>query len=238
MQSSTVSTITSGTSIQASWPQATASGNLLVALISFNTWPANPSITPPAGWTEAVRSDAATTARAGAVIYYILNAASRSGAEQFTLSADCDCSLELLEYHDSAAGTWALDQVAEQIDTTGSWTASSGTTPTTTANNEVCIALINSRPNGDAGPPYDADQSSPTNSFSMIGQTESRNDPAGVHAGSYERIVSSTGTYGTSVSLVAGCYWAGCIATFSATSAPAVAQLIVIGQAVARSSRW
>ncbi len=175
----------SSTTLVATWPSATLSGSLLVAVVGFSLVPNGSSTwAPPAGWSQMGRIDNATNC--GTAIYAITGAAARSGAETFRItSASRDATLTLIEYTSTATLI---------LSTAGAGTTGSSTAPATnavapdTSGSLVRVAGIVNR-NTDT-------QSAPTNSFVQVAQQQSGNATAGnkVNTGSYERIhTSSTG---------------------------------------------
>lgn len=191
LQQATPVGTTGTTSPAISWPGATTVGNLLIAVVGISLV-GNPSatLTPPSGWTLA--GDIPSAANCQTFVYYIEGAASRSGAETFTLSLVNDTTLFLYEYPGMAA-SGAFDQEGETTGT--SLTASSGTTPTTTATDQLVIAAIANR--------NISTQSSPTNSFTQLDQVQSTNATvtSRVNTGVYALTTAATGTYGTAVTL-------------------------------------
>src|SRR5579859_6030020 len=117
------------------WPVATTASSLLVACVGVN---GSATVSTPAGWTLAVSK--ANGANCSIYIFYIKNAATRSGTESFTLSAgNTTAYVELLEYSNPGGGIFDLTST----DSGSSTTPDSGTPgPALTYTNEVCVAAI------------------------------------------------------------------------------------------------
>lgn len=95
VQFSTPITTTGTGTIAPAWPAATATGNLLIAIISQTRQSSGITFTAPSGW---VQFEAITVANdAKSVAYYIEQAASRSGAETFTSTSTGDMTAMLYE---------------------------------------------------------------------------------------------------------------------------------------------
>jgi hypothetical protein len=153
-----------------------------------------PTITTPSGWTlvgSATRTNVRTS------LYYIQNAATRSGAQAFTLNMNCRSEIALLEYGGIAL-TVALDVSATNNGATT--TVDSGTTGATTQAQELVMAFLF------AG---DAVQGAPSNGFSTVGYVAERFT-------AYEKTVTATGTQNTSATIPAARDWTGIVATFKA----------------------
>lgn len=126
-----------GTSASTSWSSATVKGNLLLAAVAADGTPADltPTITAPSGWTEA---STVTRGLMRMSLFYISNAAVRSGTETFTLSASSYRGMALFEYSGIAI-TSPLDQTATANG--NGTTVSTGTTLTTTQADELWFAV-------------------------------------------------------------------------------------------------
>ncbi len=198
----------------ATWPVATAAGNLLVAIVTIKEPDSGDKTITPTDplWTLAVASEKTGTGRQTTAIYYIENAASRSGIESFAITgvlADQRPAVcELREYSGMAA-SGALDQVASA---TGSGTTiASGTTLATTQADEVVIAGL--------GNVRNLDQSVPTDGHTSVNEGGIASTAGGTNAGirqqTTEKLVTLTDVQSTS-STVTSTEWAAAIATFKA----------------------
>jgi hypothetical protein len=206
--------------IAATWGSTTTAGNLLVAVVGMSAT-SGETITPPAGWTLAAGGTGDNTSSSPHLlvsIYYIENAAARSGSESFSLSGTGVGGgwIELLEYSGMGVTAGPVDKTTGNTGSSSS--PSSGTTASTTTASEVWIAGFST---GSGITSF----SSPTNSFAILDQTTFG---TGLRGGALESIVSSTGAASTGVTS-ANAGWAGAIATFAAagaasgsTSSPAV----------------
>ena len=210
-------TFTGTISGSASWPNPTTAGNLLVAVVSLGLSVNASGIVSaaPSGWVLA--ASRSTTNGTFTYIYYIPNAASRSGSESFTLDQVNDVVVFLYEESGILAAS-PLDQTA--FDNGNVSNPTTGTTATTAQANEVCYGAISNR-NTTA-------QTSPTNSFVQIDQAQSTHTTGSnrVNGGVYRRQVSATGTYGCGVTLSTSRPSSGVIATFKiATTTPVSSDL-------------
>lgn len=183
----------SSTNTAPTWPAATTAGNQLIAIMTWGNGTGN--TTPPSGWTKA--NETAVSTR-GVAIFYIDNAASRSGTESFSTSGTGDEFFVLLEY----SGVQGFDLTASTTGT--STTASSGTTGTTNQVSELAVVGIATSSN--------VDHSSPTNSYTQIYELNTAN----ARGSSYEKNLSAKAATSMDVTLASSTGWAGVIATFKA----------------------
>jgi phosphatidylinositol-3-phosphatase len=183
---------TKGTQASATWPQATAAGDLLVAAVG---WTGPATVTPPAGWTLAVSSGATA-------IYYRQNAPSASGPSTFAFSATANWVLSTSEWSGMAT-SGALDKTAHATGgSTNGTTASSGTTAATSKLVELAIGGIRALAN--------ITESAPTAGFAQLDQRS-----AGANTlGAYDLVTSAAGAQSTSSTLSPSAKWRGVIATF------------------------
>ena len=176
----------------ATWPQATAGGDLLVASLG---WTGSGSPVPPPGWTPAAKIG-------GTALYYLPNAASQSGGVSFSGSNLGGWILDLMEWSGMApAGT--LDRTATH--TTGSVTstiADSGTTSPTSQPSEVAIGAIRALAS--------LTQSNPTDGFTVVDAGTQTSSTLGM----YSKDLAATGPQGFSVTLSKAARSRGLIATF------------------------
>jgi hypothetical protein len=147
-------------------------------------------------------------------IYYIENAAPRSGTETFTLLAGRTelFSVTLLEYA-NIASAGALDQTASATPAPGGTGSlvSSGTTATTTTGNELLLTAIVMPSAGVVT------FSNPTNLFTEIAELPLASGICSGGSVIHERIVSAQGAYGHQATASQSQRWAGAIATFRGT---------------------
>ena len=206
-------TSTSSTSFSGTWTSTTISGRALFAAITIEqpSGVSNPSISVPSGWTkvsEQIQTNGTTC------LAYILNSAARSGAETFTNSTSGSTTRNQVTLFEVSGlvsgGTLDVSTSATAIDTN----AVTGTTGTTTANDEFCIGCIAGAIN------LSMTFATPQNSW-----TEKRNTGAlllgntmgfdwyGVGA-VLTKIVTATGAQATGETASFICQHSGSIATF------------------------
>lgn len=217
----------SSTSLVATWPSATLSGSLLVAVVGQSlvatgstTW------SPPAGWTQVVSVPNATNV--GVLVFERIASAVRSGAETFAItSASRDSTIHLMEY----TSTNPLARSA-----TGTGATGTGTTATTNAVAPATSASI-VRIAGIASRQIDT-HSSPTNGFSQIAQNQSPNVAVGgsfgnrVNTSSHQLIQPSSGAATACGVTISGSRpWAAVEVIWAETAATELRPLIWTGSA-------
>ena len=172
---------------------ATGPGNFLIAaVVARNT------VSTPSGWTLAVSYTAPTTK---AYLFYQENCSSGVTSFSATLGGSAAWVVMLAEYS-GVATSGSIDQTA--TDHTGGGSSTTGTITTTTSA-QLLIGVI-------ADDDNDAPFGTPTNSFALLSEADN-----GFAEGCLlERIVSSTGTYSSSMSSGGGD--SGLIASFKAAS--------------------
>lgn len=207
----------SGTSITVTPTSGPTAGNLQVIAVTYLSSTSNrvSSISQTnCTWSRAVQSN--NTSGVSTDLWYSMNAGSSPGTSiTVTLASSQTYSYAYVEYS-GVATTSALDQTASSQDTEtgspgpgGTPQPQTGTTPTTGQANEVCIGVIG----------FDSNYtiSSANNSFTVVGEASSAPDIALL-----ERIVSSTGAYGSIITYGGATpttwYSAGTIATFKQAS--------------------
>lgn len=176
---------TGGTSLVLTWPHATTAGNLLVAILGFTD--ANAGEHAPVDWSTAVRrSDGPRVNRD--IIYYIPNAASRSGTETFTFDHACDAIGYLIEF-DGIATVSPLDVTADN--SSNSSTPAIVSAQTTTNAEDLIVTAF-----GQTGT---RTFSNPSSGFAIEAQTTIGNyslcwaDRIVLVQGSYDPYVTSSG---------------------------------------------
>lgn len=184
-----------GTSVSATYAVTPTSGNLLVAIIQDNGAGISTTIT---GWIQAVTDSSSGTAEAY-IFYRIAN-----GTESTTVTANNSgatlMNIAIYEYR-GLSTSLVLDKTVSNTGGAGS-SVSTGTTPTTTASNELLVAGV-----GVFG--VTATSPSWTNSFNAISTvTLGTNvtftaDRIVSHTGAYETTLSFTGIANNETALLA-----------------------------------
>jgi hypothetical protein len=175
------------------WPAATTAGSLLVAVISYNSAAADPTL--PSGWSLARRKSTGTNSVA---IAYKEGAASQTVTGNF--SGGTVIAIECAEYRNIVV-TGSLDQIADNSGTSA--TASTGTTSSTVQPYELAIAALSANASA-------VTFSAPTNGFDITGQRNA----SGLTACQMWLATLATGTYAAAATLSASRAWRGIIATF------------------------
>jgi len=188
--------------LQPAWKAPTKTGALLVAVITIGL--SSAAAVTFTDWTAGADSGAvASTPRA--LIYYIEAAASRSGPEtiQLTLANNTAATAQLFEISGISLSS-PLDRNATS--TGSSVSPASGTTAATTRAAEYVIAVL-------ADHRIEA-QTSPTNSFQQLSETQKTASANAVTAGVYGKATTATAAQGVAVTTATSDTWAGAIATF------------------------
>lgn len=196
-----------GTTIAATWPAATGTGNLLILGLAYadNSLTVTPTL--PAGWTSLggpVTALGAGLPKVSCALYYKANATSESGTKTVNFNQSVYASLFLAEW--DGLDLVPLDQQASAT-STGSATATTGTTGATTVGEELSVAIIACNSN--------FTMTSPTNGYTI--QDTKASAAAGtarISAALLYKILTTTGTTGTGVTLSASNPNAGKVATF------------------------
>ena len=177
------------------WPQATSSGDLLVATLG---WTGGGSVTPPSGWRLASQGGT------NVAIFYQAGAPAQTGSGSFTLSVSGNWVLGLTEWSNVASSA-PLDAIGSNTSKALTGTiADSGPTLPTSQPIEVAIAALFA--NGTVT------ESAPTNGFALTDIGQAKADTTG----QYTTILSATGPQQVSATLSAAVKWRGAIATFRA----------------------
>ncbi|MBV9478855.1 MAG: S-layer homology domain-containing protein [Acidobacteria bacterium] len=196
--------------ITGTWPKATRAGSLLVAVVSAsnNSYPIG-NYTVPAGWQLANTYEWNNVKTS---MYYYANSPAGRTTETFTIGNYRDQTLQLIEYLNMAAAS-PEDRTALDGAATSSGTLSSGLTTQTYQSKEVVVTAIATSAN--------TSFSSPTNGFTEIAETVAGNIlTTAVH----ERMVTSLGAYGHTVSAGGTGSWVGIVTTFRAYDTSAALQ--------------
>lgn len=182
----------SGSTISASWDQATLAGSTLLAAVAVGSAAATAVITPPAGWTALGPPVIGPTWSGVMQAFRVYNATSRTGAEVFDLGGGSrDAALALLEY----TGLDGLPEDKKASAFGESTSPTSGTTAATTKANQVALAWIANR-NVDlqGGVPV---------GWAKLGEATSASATVGnrVTLAIYEQVRNAVGTVGLTVTL-------------------------------------
>lgn len=198
-------TAAAATTISVTLDGAPSNGNgLVIAITTSGTSTGRVSSISQTGvtWTKAI--EVAHASGPTSEIWYGLNASSASASITVNLAATLNAHCVVAEYSGLATSS-ALDKTASNTGTGGS-AADSGTTATTTTNNQLWVASLGSALTSGA---YLA----PSNSFTEVAQL----GDATLLLAFEEKIVSATGAANTSAAWSLGSeaeQWAGTIATF------------------------
>lgn len=214
VQISTPATSTGTGSVAPSWPVATTAGNLLIAV--FGGKVTSDTLVIPGDWLDAEIG----TVQQRNHVYYIPNAAARSGAETFHWTTDTtDCYAVLAEYSGVATST-PLD--VHTGSSASSNTPSTDTTGTTAqADTLVFASLINANT---ATTSAEAQGGTVTGGTLVeLAEATSANATNGnkVTGRVWEQIVTAQGTAEVHATLAASRAWNSRIVTFKAAAAAA-----------------
>ena len=207
------------------WNAATGTGNLLLMVVATDGTTSAPTITIASPW---VNVDAANypyypgSAAPQVGMWYIANAAARSGTETVTLNAPRDTMITLIEVSGMAA-SGVVDQTARNGSTALASPIDSGTTATTTQATEYWLAVGINRNKGTT-------PGAATGGFTNITPTTGTNPGTTTNATATsafgyavaDQIVSATGTAHATWPLTTGRPRTGIVATFKALTCPAV----------------
>ena len=204
---------TSVTSLAITPDSAPTNGNLMVLTIAYNSGTSNrvSSITQTnATWSRAVQKNS-TGFAISSDIWYSENAASAGGTVTINLASAVNIAATYVEYSGILTSS-SLDQVgSNEGDSTNFGSGmQTGTTPTTTKSEELCIGCVCID--------VESDTTSPTNSFTEVTERAAGTPNLTV----LERLVSLKNQYGTAVTFDGDFpdTWAstGAIATFKGTA--------------------
>lgn len=197
VQASVVGITASGSSVKATWPQATTPNNLLLAFLVATP---NSGFAGPANWVPLTQ--AVQTGLAGQ-IFYIPNAGSRSGDETFNLGSVSSASLVLMEVR-GILTTSPLDVQATSSGTSN--LAATGQTAETAQDDEFWVGLVGVNGNST----FDNE----SNGFNLFRTSTGSQVSMAV----LDSPVASAGLASTSVALQSSRPWVGTVATFKANS--------------------
>lgn len=201
------------TSPTATFNMAPTSGNLVIAIIYWNsvsvatTFAAGTNIST--NLSQAINGDTSTMRLD---VYSNIAGSAWPSTYSGTLSGTKEWVVHLLEYSHVLAAP--LDKTATATGTSA--TASSGTTATTTLADELWLMVVTSRST--------TAQTSPTNGFVQVLQTSTGGD---LVAGCYAQQVNTTGAANGSVT-VANSQWQGGVATYKLITVPELAWFATI----------
>ena len=211
-----------GTSVQATAPTATTTGDLLVATIRTREefLVRRPPVTGVASfggntWTQA-KGAVATSGPNDGEIWYAPNALSDTTVTVSVSGTGAAIAFTVVEVG-GAAATTPLDQTAENSSSKATTAASTGTTATTTQANEIAIADVGW--NGSATKyPLAGGTTGYASAATAFSQSSVARDNAG--EGSAWQLLTTTGAQSYAATLGASAAWTGTIATFYLGSAP------------------
>lgn len=223
----TTATNTGATSITVTWPNTTLNGNLLILVVSYTESGAGScTASTPSGWTQAVARNSGNQVSA---IYYKANASAQSGDVTATVtpgsSPETMCA-HLLEVSGIALSS-PLDKTSSQ-QTTSATLDTTATAATTQAVEFVIASLDDTRLEN---------QSSPTNSFQLIVQTQVDGSGGDLTNGLYFKTTTATDTQQCQATTSTSDAFSAVIATFKGwfTSTPSAGQTSVTRWIVAQN---
>jgi hypothetical protein len=190
---------TGTTSAVASYPQAPTKGHLLVAVFAADATDGVETL--PSGWTQAVVGAAPNATAASAYILYKVAAGDETTVTG-TASTSTTCNMFIFEYSGWTA-TPALDKTASAGVTNGV-TLASGSTPTTTFDDELVIAAICWQSAAVTSPSF------------TVGNTRQQV----AQAMSVDSIVGARGAYSTTANWTGSSSAGLALATFRSSGAP------------------
>jgi hypothetical protein len=193
--------VAAGTPVTTSFASTPTEGNLLVSIgRSFTNSFTNGSIN---GWTFAVGTQTGSSAYIG--LWYKVAGAGESKDVALAWTSSTETT-QIIQEWGGFTGTPTLDKTANANNAGSASSKTSGTTDTTTASAEVCLAAIGQ---GNA-----VTSATWSNSFGLEKESAAHN----LFAGSL--VVSSTGTYETTLSWTTARVCGGLIATFMGGTPP------------------
>ena len=210
-----------GTSVQATAPTATTTGDLLVATIRTREESgAAATVTGVADlggntWTQA-KGAVATSGPNDGEIWYAPNALSDTTVTVSVSGTGAAIAFTVVEVG-GAAATTPLDQTAENSSSKATTAASTGTTATTTQANEIAIADVGWNGSGSKYP-LAGGTTGYASAATAFSQSSVASDNAG--EGSAWQLLTTTGAQSYAATLGASAAWTGTIATFYLGSAP------------------
>jgi hypothetical protein len=228
--------------IAPAWPAATTVGNLLIAVICNSRSTAQPTLSVPGGspWVLAVENWGTVAQETSTHVYYIANAASRSGSESsFTLSVARDVYGVVLEYSGVATST-PLDVSTSKNGAGVAATAlATNTTGTTAQAAELILGAIASA-NADTSTGDAMGGSATGGTFAKLAEASSGSATAAqkVTGRVYEQLVTATGTAECHCTVGTARLYTGTVTTFKASgAAPTVypPKPLIVNAAVDRS---
>ncbi len=211
-----ITTVTSASSkMSVTMSNIPATGDVLVAAIGVRS-PVYPLYTVSSITQTGVTWSRATMFSTTGNLFYpdveIWYGAVGSGASEtinITLSGTPTLAVADICEYSGLLTVNPVDKTATNYDTTTS--PDTGTTAPTTQANELWVGAV-------SGIMVNENMSSSTNNFTLLDGTEFSSGGYGMQLGYLEKIVSSTGTANSGVTLASAEGWCGCIATFISSS--------------------
>lgn len=208
----TVAATSSGsTTPSATYAQATAAGNLLLAAFSWNQNAGNRTISSgPSGWSQVPGTYANKSSGCGHVLYYKVAAGTETSVT-LTLSGSAPWRAVITEINDTLAGTWSFDKSSNDLD--ASKDLDTGSTATTSTAEEYWVALFTHK--------NTESYTNLTTGFSTVSEGNSGNSgSSAVRCLLAEFVSSSIGSARAQARISAGRAWTASIATFQSYVAP------------------
>lgn len=221
-------TAVDASSITATFANPTTAGNALIGVCYVRQEGADPPITIPTGWAEAVKTATTATLQGPkVVIAYKENATSVSSVTFDFGSNLLNAVLHVFE-HSGMVTSGLLDKAAAQPG--DSTTPNSGTTadPTVQAN-EVAIGAVCNRVPAET-------HSNPTAGYTLRHEDTASTSTNGIRAGTYDRTLSATGTQSFGLTLSGTRPWVAAVATFKTAPSGSVANAGNIASAEAHGT--
>lgn len=187
-----------------SWPSPTTPGNTLLLAVQTQEAGGVPAVTTPSGWTLVGTDNVGINS---VYLFKIVGSASRSGAQSVAWTSGTAVSLVLQLFEYSGTG---IEDVTAASDSGVSASPNTGTTLTTTQNDELWFALV-----GWSGEsPFEI--SAPTNDFALVRWDGTLTAGTAAQLAAYSKTVSATGTASMGATLSESRNWTALVATFKA----------------------
>jgi hypothetical protein len=191
-------------SVTTTWPQATAAGNLLVAVVGQASFPG--TISNAQGWTQA--ASVVNGTGSGVDIWYKANCGASEANPLFSSSGTNDIDVQVAEFSGCAtASPLDLTQTATGANTS---TATADTNPTQTAQaSELAIGGVSL---GDS-----VDSMSTPSNWVLLDQTVGSATQDGASA--WHQVLAAVQTVAFTSNLGGSDFWSGALATFKGVGA-------------------